>query len=68
MPYYDTLQVKLQELYSDLKVSNPAFSDEFPLPDLPGKVLFGRSEVHQVAEKRRVKVEEFCQVNFIIRD
>ena len=27
-----------------------------------GRVLFGRSEVHQVAEKRRKKIEEFCQV------
>lgn len=48
------------------------------LPDLPGmlvvfwltvinfvhtgKILFGRSQVHQVAEKRRGKIEEFCQV------
>jgi len=27
-----------------------------------GKILFGRSQVHQVAEKRRGKIEEFCQV------
>ena len=27
-----------------------------------GRVLFGRTEVHQVAEKRRRKIEEFCQV------
>ena len=27
-----------------------------------GRVLFGRSEIHQVAEKRRGKIEEFCQV------
>ena len=58
------IKVKLQELYASLKDSNPSFSSgsQFPLPELPGRVLFGRSEVHQVAEKRRVKVEEFCQV------
>lgn len=57
-------QVKLQEFYSSLKEKNPKFNKESPLPDLPGKILFGRSQVHQVAEKRRVKVEEFCQVHF----
>jgi hypothetical protein len=30
-----------------------------------GKVLFGRSQIHQVAEKRRVKIEEFCRVSYI---
>lgn len=55
-------QVKLQEFYSSLKEKNPKFYKESPLPDLPGKILFGRSQVHQVAEKRRVKVEEFCEV------
>ena len=29
-----------------------------------GKILFGRSQVHQVAEKRRGKIEEFCQVTY----
>ena len=29
---------------------------------ITGKVLFGRTQIHQVAEKRRVKIEEFCQV------
>jgi hypothetical protein len=55
--------IKLHEMYTSLKEKNPKFPMEpqIPLPELPGKVLFGRSEVHQVAEKRRVKVEEFCQ-------
>ena len=54
----------MQELYASLKEKNPQFQgDNCPaLPDLPGRKLFGRTEVHQVAEKRRVKIEEFCEV------
>ena len=29
---------------------------------LAGKILFGRSQIHQVAEKRRGKIEEYSQV------
>ena len=39
----------------------PLLPSPLPLPPLTGRV-FGRSQVHQVAEKRRKKIEEFCQV------
>ena len=59
--------MKLQELYASLRDKNPSFQgDNCPvLPELPGKVLFGRTQVHQVAEKRRGKIEEFCEVGLL---
>jgi hypothetical protein len=55
-------QVKLQELYQGMCQKHPQFVQKVPhLPELPGKILFGRSHIHQVAEKRRGKIEEFCQ-------
>ena len=30
-----------------------------------GKILFGRSQIHQVAEKRRGKIEEYSQVGYL---
>ena len=58
-------QVKLQELYTALKDRSTTFQgDNCPmLPELPGKILFGRTQVHQVAERRRVKIEEFCEAS-----
>lgn len=59
--FFDFL-VKLQQLHSSLCQMNPSYAESPPqLPELPGKVLFGRSQIHQVAEKRRVKIEEFCR-------
>ncbi len=59
-------QVKLLELYTALKDRSTTFQGENcpMLPELPGKVLFGRTQVHQVAERRRVKIEEFCEASY----
>ena len=64
-PCHLLFQVKLQELHSTLKENNTKFQGEGvpQLPELPGKILFGRSQIHQVAEKRRGKIEEFCAVS-----
>ena len=33
-----------------------------PVPFTTGKIFLGRSQTHQVAQRRQKKLEEFCQV------
>ena len=60
--YLNTFQTKLFEEFPDESgIKDPSLRS---LPFLPGKIIFGRSNIRDVAEKRKEPINEYCQVGF----